>query len=101
MLQCDAYQVLTTLDASEVERVAEQLNKTGFATDEDRLCLGSMLIEHWHAKCTSHLNAHGYTGGELRCAGKYYPNHSAIYVLYDSAMHAHADAMAHLDRAAC
>ena len=99
-MQFDAYQVLISIDPVELERLADQLSETGFATDEDGLCLGSSLIEHWSLNCTSVVVEHGYGGGPLKCSGKHFPDLGSIYVLYDSARHSLDDARAELERAA-
>jgi hypothetical protein len=96
----NSYQVLTSINSDELRRVADQLNDTGLATDEDGLCLGSSLIEHWSPDCTSFIAKFGYSGGPLACSGKFFPAVGAIYVLYDDARHTLESAQAELRRAA-
>lgn len=100
MSRFSAYETLLEIDAAELERVSDQLNETGLATDEDGLCLGSMLIEHWLERCTNLLRECGYTGGELKVTGKYFGHCGAIYVLYDTERHCLEDAVKELHRAA-
>ena len=96
----DAYHVLISIEPAELQRLVDQLSQTGLATDEDGLCLGSSLIEHWSTKCTSRMEQLGYSGGALACTGKHFADIGAIYVLYDSSRHSLERAHEELERAA-
>jgi len=84
MSSFNAYETLLEVDDLALRLVSNQLNETGLATDEDGLCLGSMLIEHWSERCTELLRRRGYEGGRLQGTGQYFSQCGAIYVLYDS-----------------
>lgn len=96
----NAYGVLSGITSTELMRVSDQLNRTGFATDEDGLCLGSLLIEHWTDACTALIEQHGYNGGELAMRGDFFGGVGAIYVLYDKTRHTENDAVEELQRVA-
>lgn len=98
-MRIDPLRTLEEIDDAEIMRVAHQLNATGFATDEDGLCLSAELVEHWAFCCTDLLRLHGYDGGPLRALGQYFPRRGAIYLLYDSQRHTHDEARAQLKRA--
>src|ERR1700754_2673557 len=100
MSRFSAYETLLEIDDLELRRVSEKLNEAGLATDEDGLCLGSMLIEHWSERCTELLRGHGYQGGRLQVTGRYFSHCGAIYVLYDSARCDLEEATKELHRAA-
>ncbi len=100
MKRFNAVATLAGITPSELTRVADQLNATGFVTDEDGLCLGSMLIEHWSSGCTSLIRQFGYDGGKLAVRGDFYPSVGAIYVLYDTGFHSGVEAADHLDHVA-
>ena len=100
MSRFNAYETLLEIDDSSLRRVSSQLNETGLATDEDGLCLNSMLIEHWSERCTEVLRGRGYQGGRLQRTGNYFSQCGAIYVLYDSEQCNLDDAIRELHRAA-
>ena len=95
-----AYKTLLEIEAAELKRVADQLNLTGLATDEDGLCLSSSLVEHWSDDCTELLRDHGYQGGKLLVTGRFFNHCGAIYLLYQSSSHSLEDAQRELERAA-
>ena len=96
----DTISALRAISVSELTAVANQLDSTGFITDEDDLAFGSDIIEHWKAQCDQILINAGYGGGKLASTGKYFPQCGSIYVLYDSARHTRDDAVHELERAA-
>lgn len=100
MRRFSAFETLSGVVPAELSRVAEQLNRTGFATDEDGLFLGSTLIEHWSSKCTDLLREHGYDGGELSVSGGFFSGIGAIYILYDTAFRTGEEAAQVLRRVA-
>lgn len=97
-MRIDPLRTLEEIDDAEIMRVAHQLNATGFATDEDGLCLSAGLIEHWTFRCTDLLRSHGYDGGPLLTLGQYFPPRGAIYLLYDSHRYTHDEARAELNQ---
>lgn len=95
-----AYEMLAGMAHEELYRASDHLNKTGFVTDEEGLCLGSVLIEHWSERCTNVLREHGYASGRLLCMGQHFSHRGAIYVLYDADRHDMEEAIQELQRAA-
>lgn len=100
MQKFNAHEVLSKFVPAELTRIADQLNATGFVTDEDGLGLGSMLIEHWTCDCTVLIRGFGYNGGELAVSGSFFDSVGAIYVLYDDASRTGEDVAEHLERVA-
>lgn len=96
----NSYETLSGIVPAELTRVVDQLNRTGFVTDEDGLCLGSALIEYWSRKCTELIQDCGYDGGELAVSGKFFSAVGAIYILYDATRHTGKEAAVELERVA-
>ncbi|WP_256774320.1 MULTISPECIES: hypothetical protein [unclassified Stenotrophomonas] len=96
----NSYETLSGIVPAELTRVVDQLNRTGFVTDEDGLCLGSALIEYWSRRCTQLIQECGYEGGELVVSGKFFSAVGAIYILYDANRHTGKDAAEELQRVA-
>lgn len=95
-----AYEALSEIDPTELIRVAARLNQSGFVSDEDGLCLGSMLIEHWSSRCSDLIRGYGYGGGKLAVRGAFFSAVGAIYILYDETRHSGEDAAEELRRVA-
>ncbi len=95
-----AYEALSEIAPAKLTRVAGQLNQTGFVSDEDALCLGSMLIEHWSNKCSDLIRGYGYGGGGLAVRGAFFSAVGAVYILYDQSRHSGEDAADELRRLA-
>ncbi|HIH7329644.1 TPA: hypothetical protein ACYRK3_000078 [Stenotrophomonas maltophilia] len=100
MDRLNAYEALSEIASVELARLADQLNQTGFVSDEDGLCLGSMLIEHWSNRCSDLIRGYGYEGGVLAVRGAFFSAVGAIYVLYDQKRHSGEDAADELRRVA-
>jgi hypothetical protein len=100
MQKFNSHEILSKFIPADLTRIADQLNSTGFVTDEDRLGLGSMLIEHWTCDCTGLIRSFGYSGGELVVSGRFFDSVGVIYVIYDEASCTGEDAAEHLERAA-
>lgn len=96
----NAYDALSEITPAELTQVASQLNQTGFVSDEDGLCLGSVLIEHWSNRCSDLIRGYGYGGGELAVRGAFFSEVGAIYILYDQKRHSGEDAADELRRVA-
>lgn len=100
MKSFNSHRTLSGISPFELGRVIEQLNRTGFVTDEDGLCLGAALIEYWSGECTALIRGCGYDGGELMVRGQFFNEVGAIYVLYDATRHAGEEAAEELQRVA-
>ena len=70
-----------------VQNVVDQLNDIGIVSDEDEHGFSSVWIEHWDGNCTKYFRQFGYEGGPLGHHAKYFPDHGAVYVLFDEGQH--------------
>ena len=68
-----------------------QLDNDGYFNDENSP-LGSYLIEHNRTFVEQRLRDVGYDGPELGHGGHYYPEHGAVYWLFDPSQMDYSDA---------
>lgn len=80
------------------ENLVNALNERGIISDGDKdVGASSVMVEWWYGTCTEHLRKNGYNGGELARAGDHFPNHGAIYILYDKERFTSDDAIENLN----
>ena len=65
-----------------LEKTALLLLEEGYVNDESG-GLGSYYFEHQTEALDSEMRRRGYNGPELKCYGKFYPGHGAVYWVYD------------------
>lgn len=96
----DACAILAGIEPADVQALADRLNRLGWASDEDGLCLSSTLVERWTTECTALLRGQGYAGSDLMGIAQYFSHCGAIYVLYDSERLSVQDALAATEQVA-
>jgi len=63
------------------------MDEHGLILDEHATFISSGYIEGNHEKLEAHLRLHGYRGGRLDSAGKYFSDYGAVYAIYDTDRH--------------
>lgn len=80
-----AHSTLISLPHSELNSLANKLNKYGFAADVDTPVLSPEIAEWWCEKCTKYIKKFGYTGGEIsKINNVYSPKYGTVYAIFDS-----------------
>jgi hypothetical protein len=81
----DCNECLKSFSKKDFSLMIRHLEKDGYFFDEhEGINLGSVLMEKCHDEIERRLRSHGYNGGQLFCAAKFYPTHGAVYALFDS-----------------
>jgi len=91
--------ILKEMDSSSILALINKLNLDGIFSDEDEgIYLVSPSMEKWCESCTDYLQRNGYNGGTLEVSGHFFPNHGAIYVIFDTTRHEHKSAREYMDK---
>ena len=73
------------------------VERDGYFNDEST-CLGSVAMEHYTEVVIGRLRELGYEGPDLELGGKYYPNHGAVYWLFNPSRMDYREARLRTDR---
>ncbi len=100
MILKESIAILKEWDSSALMALISKLNIDHISSDEDSVGLSSTIIEAWSYKCTDFLRENGFTGDELTTTGGYFPEHGAIYVIFDKDQVSYEDALTYLKEVA-
>lgn len=78
---------------SQVLFALQVLEEHGLILDEHATFIGSVDIERNTEALDAFIRHHGYKGGHLQSAGKYFDDHGAVYAIYNSERHSRDSAL--------